>query len=220
MESVVKTDESVTVGVVSVNSIVYGVECEVVASVAVFGLVVDGGAYYLNAAGGEVSLEVCAVVLSVPEAPLCERPQLEGLGGTALVGENQLLNLAVVVLRNEESSLSLESVLLAGDDGVAHAVAALVAVELGLYRGPAGVPDSVAVLDVEVSSAHVDGDVVIAITCDTAQTSVLIEAVAACGIGYQRKESLCSEVVYPRIGGTGRSNDILTFFVVKMTEFH
>ena len=220
VESVVKTDESVTVGIVAVNSIVYGVECKVVASVAVFGLVVDGGADYLNTAGGEVSLEVCAVILSVPEAPLCERPQFEGLGGIALVGENQLLNLAVVILRNEESSLSLESVLLAGDDGVAHAVAALVAVELGLYGGPAGIPDGVAVLDVEVSAAHVYRDVVVAVTGDTAQTSVLIEAVSACGVGYQRKESLCSEVVYPRIGGTGRSNDILTFFVVKMTEFH
>ena len=49
---------------------------------------------------------------------------------------------------------------------------------------------------------------------------VLIEAVASCGIGYQREKSLCSEVVYPRIRGTWRSNDILTVFVVKMTEFH
>ena len=89
-----------------------------VAALAVLGLVVDGGAYYLNTAGGEVSLEVGAVVLSVPEAPLCKGPQLEGLCGAALVCENKLLYLAVVVLRNEECSLSLEPVLPAGDDGV------------------------------------------------------------------------------------------------------
>ena len=220
VEAVVQADEGIAVGIVAVDGIVNGVECEVVAAVAVFGLVVDGGAYYLNTAGGEVSLEIGAVVLSVPEAPLCKGPQLEGLCGAALVCENKLLYLAVVVLRNEECSLSLEPVLSAGDDGVAHTVTALVAVKLSLYRGPAGIPDCVAVLDVEVSAAHVYRDVVVAVTGDTAQTSVLIEAVAACRVGYQREETLGSEVVYPRVGSTGRGNYILAVFVIKMTKFH
>ena len=72
VEAVVQADEGIAVGIVAVDGIVNGVECEVVAAVAVFGLVVDGRAHYLNTAGGEVSLEVGAVVLSVPEAPLCE----------------------------------------------------------------------------------------------------------------------------------------------------
>ena len=209
VEAVVQSDKGIAVGVVAVDGIIYGVECEVVAAVAVFGLVVDGGANYLNTAGREVALEVGAVVLRVPETPLSERPQLECLRGIALVGENKLLYLAVVVLRNEERSLGFQPVLLAGDDGIAHTVAALVAVKLGLHGGPARVPDSVAVFDVEVSAAHVYRHVVVAVTGDTAQARVLIEAVSACRVGYQREESLGTEVVYPRVGSAGRSNYIL-----------
>ena len=219
-KAIVQPKERLHVGVEAVHGGVHGVERIVIAALAVFGLVVDDAAFHLNLAGGEVALEVRHVVLRVPQAELDERRQDNILGCVGIIAQRHLMHLGVHAHRHKRELAGGQTVLLTGDDGVAHAVAALVAVELGLYGGPAGIPDSVAVLDVEVSAAHVDWNVVIAITCDTAQTSVLIEAVSACGVGYQRKESLCSEVVYPRIGGTGRSNDILTVFVVKMTEFH
>ena len=105
-----------------------------ITSVSVLSYVVDSGAFDLDTACREVSLEVCAVVLSVPEAPFSDREDREALSLIALVGENYLLNFAVVVLGNEESDLSLESVLLALYDGVAHTVAALILIKLCLDR--------------------------------------------------------------------------------------
>ena len=220
VEAVVQTDECVPVGIVAVDGIVDGVECKVVTSVSVFGLVVDGGANYLYTAGGEVSLEIGAVVLCIPQAPFCKGEQLEGLGCAALIGQHQLLHLAGIVLGNEEGSLCLQVVLLAGDDGVAHTVAALVAVQLGLRRRPARVPDGAVVVDVEISAAHIDGDIVVAVTGDPAQTGVLVEAVAAGGVGDQREELLCAQVVDPGVGGSGGSDDVFFVGIVKKSKFH
>ena len=64
------SEEGVTVCIVAVDSVVYCIERVVIASVSVLCYVVDSGALYLNASCGEVSLEVRAVVLSVPKAPL------------------------------------------------------------------------------------------------------------------------------------------------------
>ena len=69
MEAVVQTDKGISVCIIAVDFIVYCVECKVVTSVSVFSLVVDSRAANLNSACGEVSLEVCAVILSVPQTP-------------------------------------------------------------------------------------------------------------------------------------------------------
>ena len=79
VESVVQADESVAVCVIAVNLVVYRIESVVIAAVAVFCFVVDNRIFDFNAAGREVSLEVRAVVLSVPETPFSERPEFESL---------------------------------------------------------------------------------------------------------------------------------------------
>ena len=76
------------------------------------------------------------------------------------------------------------------------------------------------IVDVKITSAHIDGNVVIAISCDAAQSGILIEAIAARRVGNKRKEALRSEVVYPRIGSFGGSDDVFSVSVVKITEFH
>ncbi len=185
LKAVVQPEEALAVGVEALHGYVYGVESEVVAALPVLRLVVDGRALYLDLAGVVVSLEVGGIVVCVPQAPLKEAGELEGLPVAALVGDGDLLDLAVKVLRYEELHGSGNAVLLAGDNGVAQTVTALVAVKLGLYGRPAGVPHGISVLDVEIASAHIHGDVVIAVTGDAAKSSVLVEAVAACRIGDQ-----------------------------------
>ena len=180
----------------------------------------DSGAFDLNLTCVEVSLEVLAVVLCVPETPLEEGEELEGLGLVRGVLENNLLNLTVIVLRNKEGNLSLKAVLRALDNCVAHTVTAGIAVKLCFNRAPAGVPYCALIVDIEVSSAHINGDVVVTVSCDSSESCVLKEAVASCGIGDQREELLCSEVVYPRIGSSGVCDDIFLIGVIEKTKLH
>ena len=185
LKAVVQTEEALAVGVIALNGSINGVEREVIAALLVFGLVVNGGAEYLDLAGVEVSLEVGGIVVCVPEAPFDKACQLERLLFAALVGDREPLNFAIEILRNEELHLGSYAVLGGVDNGVAHAVAALVAVKLGLNGAPAGVPYGVSVLYVEVSAAHINGNVVVAVTRDAAQTSVLIEHISARSVGYE-----------------------------------
>ena len=59
--------------------------CVVVAALAVLGLVVDGAAHDLHFAGGEVALEVGAVVHGVPQAELHVAEHIQRAGGAGLV---------------------------------------------------------------------------------------------------------------------------------------
>ena len=64
-------------------------------------------------------------------------------------------------------------------------MAALILVKFGLYRRPARIPDCAVVVDVEITAAHVQRYVVVAVTCDSSESRILVEAVAACSVGDQ-----------------------------------
>ena len=134
METIVKTDERISVDIVAVDLVVYCIECEMISSISILSLVVDGRAYYFYAACAEVSLEVGAVVLRVPKAPFCKGEEGESLFSVALVSKNYLLYFARVILRYKESSFGFQTVFLTCDDGIAHTMAALIEVKLCLYR--------------------------------------------------------------------------------------
>ena len=220
MEAVIKTDKWISVCIIAVYLVIYCIECKVISSVSVFCLVIDSWAYYLNTACAEVSLEVCAVVLSVPKTPLCKWEEWECFFFIALVCENYLLNFAVIVLRYKECSLSLKSVLLTCDDSIAHTMTALIKIKLCLYRWPARIPDSFAVFNIEISSAHVDRHVVVTVTSYSSQSCVLIEGIASCCVGDKWEEFLCAKIVYPWIWRSWIADDIFLFHVIKMTKFH
>ena len=76
------------------------------------------------------------------------------------------------------------------------------------------------IIYIEIASAHINGNVVIAIARDAAKSCVLVEAVTACCIGDKREEALGSEVVYPRVRGLWRGDDVLLVGVIEVTEFH
>jgi hypothetical protein len=62
-------------------------------------------------------------------------------------------------------------------------VTALIEIKGSLYRRPAWIPDSTVVVDIEITSAHIERYVVVAVTSDASEAGILIEAVAACCIG-------------------------------------
>ena len=107
-----------------------------VASFAVFRLVVDGRSVDLNFADAVVSLEVGAVVVCIPEAELHEGKELEVFCLVCGVLERDVIEEGIVIGGNEHGLLCSNAVLASLEDAVAHAVAAAVAVQLGLHRLP------------------------------------------------------------------------------------
>ena len=192
----------------------------VVAALAILGLVVDGAALDLHLAGGKVALEVGGVVLGVPQAELDEAVQGHVLLGGGLVGQLHAGHQGVHAPGHEGELLRRKAVLFAGDAGVAQAVAALIAVQLGLHGHPAGGPQAAAVIDVEILAARVGGHVVVAIAGDAQHAGVLVEAVAAAGVAHQGEEGLAAQIVDPGRGGVRAGDDVLPRQVVEVAVLH
>jgi hypothetical protein len=85
------------------------VEREVVAALAVFGLVIDGAAGDFDLAGAEITLEVGLIVVGVPQTELDEREQLQLLRFVALVAQGDLVDLARLAGRDEVQRLGLDA---------------------------------------------------------------------------------------------------------------
>ena len=219
-EAVVVADEGRAVGVEAFDVGVHRVHGEVIAALAILGLVVDGAALDLHLAGGEVALEVGGIVLGVPQAELHEAEQGYVLLGGGFVGQRHTGHQGVHAPGHEGKLLGLQAVLDAGDAGVAQAMAALVAVQLGLYGHPAGGPHAACVVDVEILSAGVGGHVVVAIAGQAQHPGVLVEAVAAAGVAHQGEEFLAAQIVDPGGGGVGAGDDVLPRQVVEVAVLH
>ena len=111
---------------------------EVIAPLAVLGLVVDHAAVDLDLAGVEVALEVGLVVPGVPQVELHGREQRQLGRGLTPVGHAQPPDLQVGAQRHEVQRAGLDAVGLRADDGVAHAMAAGVGVQgvrVGIQEG-------------------------------------------------------------------------------------
>ena len=62
---------------------------------------------------------------------------------------------------------------------------AFIAVELCLGGFPAGIPDGIAILYIEVFAVDVTWYIVVTITCKSQQFCIFIESIAAAGVGNQ-----------------------------------
>ena len=94
---------------------------------------------------------------------------------------------------------------------------ALIEVEWRLTGFPTRVPHGIAILDVEITPAVVHRHVVVAIAGDTAELSVLVEAVATGGIRDEGEKILIAQIVDPGPRSLRVCNDILAMLVVEMT---
>ena len=163
-----------------------------VSALPVFGLVIDGAAHHLYLAAGEVPLEVGCIILSIPQAELHEAEQVNFFLCVRNIFQNNTVDLAVVLHRDEGLKLHFQSVFHALDDRVAQTMTAGIAVQFGLNRLPAGIPNGIAVLDVIIPSALIQTTVVVAVTGQPQQLGILIERVAACGVGDQAEKFIAS----------------------------
>ena len=163
----VGTKEGLSVCIKAGNISVDRVDTVVVTTLSVLGLVENGRAYYLNLTGTEVSLEVLHIVICIPQTPLYigENRKLLCFGRT--VGELKLLDLAGVIHRNECKDGSLHTIFGRDKAAVANTVAALIRVKLCLGRLPSGIPNGVSILNIEVFTIYVTGNVIVTITGQT-----------------------------------------------------
>ena len=155
----------------------------VVAALAVLGLVVDDAALYLHLTGGEIALEVGAVVHSIPQAELHIAEQIQLLDDGAAVAHGHPVQLTGIALGDEQFLPSGHAVLFALQNSVAQTVAAAVTVQRGLGGLPARVPHGVAVLDVDPVAVHVQRGVVVAVAGQAAHPGVPVKAVTARRVG-------------------------------------
>ena len=192
----------------------------VVPPLAVFGFVINGVRLQLDLADGEVPLEVGAVVHRVPEAELYIGEHIERLFRGSPIFQRQPDEQAVVALRDQQRLCGRNTIFLPLNHAVAEAVAAGIAVQLRFRGLPAGIPDSLAVFDINMKPLLVDRAVIIAVAGQTAQPRVAIEAVAACRVGQEREKILAAEIVDPRKRCARVGDHIFPLLIVKMAELH
>ncbi len=130
------------------------------------------------------------------------------------------MNLSVKFKRYKVCALRSNAVFLTVNNGVSHTVAALIFIKRSAHWSESGRPDGIAVFYVEILSAVIHRNVIIAETCDTTKACIFIKAVTACCVGYQCEKCFVSEVVDPRIRCVWGFDDILFSTVIKMSEFH
>ena len=197
IEAVVHSEETLPVRVKGLHRAVGGIESIVVAALAIFSLVVDNAAFHLHLAGREVALEILHIRGCVQQAPFSEREEFEPFGLSAKVAQAEFLYFSIASERNEEESAGPQAVLFAADAGVAHAVGAFVGIKLSLARLPARIPYASFVVDIEITSAIVGRNAVVAISGNPSELGVLIEGVSSGRRGNQGKEILRAKIVDP-----------------------
>ena len=95
-----------------------------------------------------------------------------------------------------------------------------VSVKLCLGRLPSGVPDRVAVLNIEIVPVGILWRVVVAESGEPEKLGVFVEAVTASGVRYERKEFFASQIIDPGERSPWCGNDVFFIPVVKITVFH
>ena len=179
---IVQAYEGLTVGIKALDRGVHMIECIVVTTLTILGLVVDRRAFDLYLTRREITLEIFHVGSSIPQAPLLEGEELQRLRLAGLVLQGEFLHLAPFLQGYEEEHRSLHTVLLTCDTGVTHTMTALVEVERRLTGLPTRIPHGIAILDVEVAATVVHRYVVVTIAGDTTELRILVEAVTAGGV--------------------------------------
>ena len=99
---IIETDKTFAVGIVALNVGIDSIESIMISAFAIFRLVVDRRAFYLNFSCREIALEVFHVSGCIPQAPFCKREYLERFHFFGIIFERHLLYLSPSVERNEE----------------------------------------------------------------------------------------------------------------------
>ena len=106
------------------------------------------------------------------------------------------------------------------ESAVSKSVAAFIGIQRSSGGHEAWVPDGVPFFYVIVFSVGIGWNIVVAVTCDTKELGIFIEAVASAGVGNQGEEILGAKVIDPWQWGIWCGNDVFFTDVIKMSEFH
>ena len=96
-------------------------------------------------------------------------------------------------------------------------MAAFIGVQRRFAGFPARVPNSIPILDIEITSYTIHRHAVIAITGYTAELGILIKIIAASGVTDQTEEILVSQIIDPRERCLRSRDYILTMLVIKIS---
>ena len=154
---------------------------EVIATLAIFGLVIDDARVDLDLADREIALEVRRVVPRVPQTELDRAEQRQRRGAVPSVRDPGAPDLDGIAERDEEERLRLDPEVLRTDPRVTETVRALVRVEVVVGRLPEWRPELGRRLipEVQRAPAEVGGHVVVAVPRHAAEPGVTEEGVAA-----------------------------------------
>ena len=219
-------EEDVALRVVAGNFFRAREEREVIAALAVFGLVVDHAVFDFDLAGVEVALEVGGIVLRIPQAEL-DAGENRKLGGLwAAIRHRQLPDFEILIERHEVAGARFNAGVLRPDGGVAHAVTARILLQFVLRGLPGGGPEfargiaASIIAKINVASAQIEGSVVVAVARDAAQARVAVKRIATGSIGDDAEVGLAAEVVDPRQRRIGLSDYVLAVLIVEVPVFH
>ena len=99
-------------------------------------------------------------------------------------------------------------------------MAALILFQIRLDGHPAGRPEVAVFVDIIIFSAGVRGNVVVAIASQTEHARILIEGIAAGGIGHQGEKVLFAQIVDPGVRRVGAGDDVFAGSVIKIAVLH
>ena len=187
----------------------------------VLGFVVEGLRLDFHLSGGEIPLEVGAVVHGIPEAEFYIGKQFEMPRPVPLVLNRQFQQHTPVFPGDQHGLFQGKAVFCSRDHRVAQAVAAAVEIQGRLGGLPAGIPNTALLrADIHMEAVGIQGAAVVAVAGDPPQSGILIEAVASRRIGHQGEEVLAAQIVDPGQGRGGRGDHIFPLFVIKMAVLH
>ena len=138
LKATVRAQERFTLGIKPRQFFGTGKVSEVIAALAVLGLVVDHAIHHLDLTGAEVALEVGHVVLGIPQRELHKREQRQAGAFRASVGDGDLPDFERFVQRDKVAHFRANLVVAGTDGGVAHAVPAGVIGQRAAHRLPGG----------------------------------------------------------------------------------
>jgi hypothetical protein len=186
---VIQAHETLAVGVEALDGHVHMIEGKVVAALAVFGFVVDGRSVDLHLTRREVALEFSMSVDAFHRHHSSYEKSCRCFTCAEWLVSVHLLHFGPCMQRNEEEHAGLHAPAAARDAGVVHAVAALIAVERRLAGLPSGVPDGVAILDIEIAAGVIYRHIVVPIACDASELGILAEGISSCRVEMSEKKS-------------------------------
>ncbi len=195
---------------------------EMIAPLAIFGLVINDLILNFDLTDAQVALIVGHVVVGVPQAEFDQREGRQTRRSQPVIGDAQLPDFEILAQRHEIASASLDPLIGRGNDGVARPMTTGIAVEHGTSRLPRRRPEVLAVVvaQIDITPAHVQRDIVVAIASQAAQPRIAVERIAAGSIGNDPEVVFAAQIINPGQRRIRARNHVLAVVVVEVSITH